>query len=241
MSGADGIRESAPGPGVLRWELCNEARRNAVSPAALAFMAERAAALRGETVLLTGRGDEAFCSGFDLTALRARGGASEPPDQALIEATAAMTEANATFIAVLGGYAIGAGVELACACDFRLAHEHVTFEIPAARLGVVYHARGLARLRAVFGPTLTRRLVLLGHRIDTAAAWRAGALVERVAPEDLPAATERIVADVQRGDPASARANRELLRALDAGAPDEAALARHAQARARAYAELDPC
>ncbi len=67
----EGIREYQPAPGVLTWELCNVARRNAVSPAALRFMSARCAKLDDQVVILRGAGEQAFCSGFDLRALRA--------------------------------------------------------------------------------------------------------------------------------------------------------------------------
>lgn len=236
---AFGIEEDAPRPGVLRWTLDHRARRNAVGPEALGAITDRCAELRGEIVVLTGEGDEAFCSGFDLTALKpdtvAQGIA---PDAALIAATAAMERADATFIAVVNGYAIGAGVELMCACDFRMVRRDATFRIPAARLGVVYHAAGLIRLRAALGPALTRRLMLLGERVGAPEAVRMGAALDVYEARALDDAVDSRLERLLEADPGSLRGNRDLLRALDRGPLDAATLADHEQARTEAYQAL---
>jgi enoyl-CoA hydratase/carnithine racemase len=236
----EGIAEHRPREGVLRWELCNHARRNAVSPAVLRFIAQRCAALHGEVVVLEGAGDKAFCSGFDLTTLGRDLVPGTLPDAPLIEATAAMRTADATLVAAIGGPAIGAGVELACACDFRIAVDTATFSIPAARLGVVYHADGLVSIRAAFGPALAAALVLAGHTIGAREALAAGALVRAVPRDVFAASVDALVDDLTAGVPRSVAGNRDLLRALAGGPLTDATRARHEHARARAYESVDP-
>ena len=238
MQPPEGIAEQRPRPGLLRWELDNVARRNAVSPAILRFIAQRCATLQGEVVVLTGAGDRAFCSGFDLTALAAL--PEGFPDAPLIECTAAMRAADATFVAAIGGPAIGAGVELACACDVRIAVESAAFSIPAARLGVVYHADGLASIRAAFGGALAARLLLAAETIDAREAFAAGALARVVSREAFGGAVDALVDAIAAGVPRSVAGNRDLLRALARGPIDDAMRARHEEARAQAYASLDP-
>lgn len=241
---APGLRIELDRDGVYTWWLCNEARRNAISPSALRWIASRAPALRGEIVVLRGTGGQAFCSGFDLTALRdaeatAADGDTAPPDEALITATAAMRRADATFVAALDGYAIGAGVELACTCDVRVARRGVFFAVPAAELGVVYHAAGLLGIRAVLGPAGVRRLLLLGDRIEAEEAWSAGALVRLTEAEGFEAALRDVLERLRRGAPLSIRGNRDLLRALDRGWPSAELLAEHEARRRAAYASED--
>jgi len=238
--------EVAPGlrvhfdEGVHTWWLSHEARRNAVSPSALRWIAERCPTLTNEIVVLRGQGERAFCAGFDLQALAEPSPRGTMPDASLIAATTAMLEADATFIAVLDGYAIGAGVELACACDLRMARRGIFFAVPAAELGVVYHARGLASIRAAFGPAATRRLLLLGERLDADEAWECGALIRLVddsaALED---ALEDVLARLRRSAPLALAGNRELLRKLDMGPPSEAAVSEHDERRRAAYASKD--
>ncbi|MBX7082194.1 MAG: GatB/YqeY domain-containing protein [Nannocystaceae bacterium] len=231
---APGLREHTLATGTLAWELCDAARRNPIGPQALAWIAARAPTLRGERVVLRGAGEEVFCSGFDLRALQSDADAARLPDEVLGEAVAAMRAADATFVAALGGHAIGAGVELACACDFRLARRGAWFEIPAARLGVVYRAEGLALLRSVFGDAGTRTLVLAGARLSVERAQGCGAVDEVVAPEALPHALQALLDALARGDAAALRGNRAMLRSL-AGGPAVAPQL-HAQRRSEAFA-----
>lgn len=236
-----GVREDLLEPGVLRWVLDNPARRNAIAPPVFAWMARRCAELRGEVVILRGEGDRAFSAGFDLTALAeldpAKTGSTEPPDQILIRATAAMHEADATFVAALNGYVIGAGVELVAAADLRLACPVASLRVPAGKLGVVYHAAGLTRIHAAFGSTVTRRLFLAGEQVTIAdAAASLTAIVELADLDDEALALARRIRELQ---PRSVTGNRRLLRALDrAVALPADLLETHEQARRDAYAKL---
>lgn len=262
--------EVAPGLRVVRddervqtWWLCNEARRNAVTPAALRWIAARSPGLAGEIVVLRGADAQSdaggpasasaaskpapakvFCAGFDLTALiGGSAGASaedgELPDASLVAATAAMHRADATFVAALDGYAIGAGVELACACDLRLCVRGAFFAVPAAELGVVYHAAGLAALREAFGPAGVRRLLVLGERLSAEDAWSAGALVRLCEPAAFEAELGDVLERLRRAAPLSLRGNRDLLRWLDHGPVPIDTLHEHEARRRAAYASED--
>ena len=247
---ADGLREDRQeGQGadgrVITWTLDAPARKNAVTPDALDYMRQACATLRGETVVLRGAGSEAFCAGFDLTALAQAGpppgDATDDalPDAPLIAATDAMRVADATFVAAIGGYAIGAGVELLCACDLRIAADSVWFQVPAARLGVVYHADGLARIRAVFGEAGAGALLLLGRRLSATGAQATGALLDVVAPEGLDDAVADVIAAISRAAPQSVQGNRTMLRVLSDAALSPEARRGHAAARRQAYASAD--
>lgn len=236
MSDELGIREGTIGDGVLHWSIHQPRRKHAIRPSALRWIARRCAQLDGEVVILSGSGEEAFCAGFDLTALEP-GEDAEPPDAVLIRATRAMSSANATFVAALNGYAIGAGVELACSCDLRLARPGAWLKVPAGRLGVVYHAEGLTRLAHVLGPGITRRLLLAGERVEVEEVHRRGG-VDAIA-EDVMAAATDMARHIATQAPLSVAGNRDLLRALQAGEVGPERLAAHEEARRRAYASED--
>lgn len=233
---APGLREEGR-DGALWWTLDKPERHNAVGPDALRWITQRCGTLRGETVVLRGAGDHAFCAGFDLTALNPTAD-GPPPDAPLADAAAAIEAADATFIAAINGFAIGAGLELACACDLRVAREDAWFAIPAAKLGVVYHAAGLKRLHAVLGPAILRRLLLLGERVNADALAEAGALTHLVAATSLPATIETTVAALGRGAPLSQRAHRRFLRALQCNDTTGELLEQHRDARTEAYARI---
>lgn len=241
MSPPETLREEQLGPGILRWWIDNPTRGNAIAPVVFEWIASRCQALRGEVVLIQGVGEKVFSAGFDLKALgeQVASASTSAPDLPLIRATAAMHEADATFVAVINGVVIGAGVELVSACDLRLARVGASLRIPAGRLGVVYHAAGLARIHAAFGPTVTRRLFLAGDEVaiaDARASLTALVELELLDAEAL-ALAERIVSQAAR----SVAGNRRLLRALDrAHALPVELLEAHELARIAAYSNIDP-
>ncbi len=239
MNVAPGLSQTRRPDGAWTWTLDNPSRRNAITPAALSWIAQRCASLDGDVVVLEGAGD-GFCSGFDLTAL-ADLLAREPdamPDAPLVAATEAMNAADATFLAKLHGFVVGAGVELACACDFRLAADDAYFSVPAARLGVVYHLDGLVRLRTVFGRSAVRRLMLAGARLDAAEALRVGAVDEVTRRGRLASLVDDLVKRLVGLDGRAVAASRRALRGLDAIAVASELRVEHDRARRQAYARV---
>lgn len=236
MSGV--VHEVALAPGLMRWVLDHPAKRNALTPEMLAELARRADALRGEVVLLEAAAGPCFCAGFDVDAIPELP-QDQAPDAPLIDASRALQRADAITIAVLGGDVFGAGVELAAACDLRIAAPGIRFIVPAARLGVVYHARGIQLLRAVFGPALARRLLLAADEVRAEEALRAGALASLHEPGELPAAALTLADRLLRGAPRCRSAHRDLLRALDRGPLTPEAEAAHELARREAFGSSD--
>ncbi len=84
-------------------------------------------------------------------------------------------------IAALRGFVLGGGLELALACDLRIAAEDARFGFPEVGLGVFPAAGGTQRALRLLGPARAKELLLLGERIDAREAWRIG-LVNRVVP-----------------------------------------------------------
>ncbi len=235
------VVETCIAQNLLLWTLSNPRRSNALDPEMLLWIRERSQCLKGQVVLLTGAGDRVFSAGFDLKALPRLAAADpgKPPDQPLLDASAAMTAADATFIALLQGVVIGAGVELACACDLRLARPGVTFQVPASKLGVVYHAAGLIRFHAVFGPALARRLLLVGDTLSAEEAHAAGALAGLIEADELRNAGVDLARRLLAGAAHSLRAHRDFFRELEQQTLPAELLLAHQALRARTYAAAD--
>ena len=233
------VREEEVSSDTLRWIIDNPARRNAIGPEGLDWIATRAPQLSGQVVMLTGAGTDSFCAGFDLTRL-AKAQEDALPDAPLVRATAAMLAADATFVAVAHGHVIGAGVELACACDLRIVADDAAFAVPAARLGVIYHAAGLSRMHAVLGPWVTTRLILLGERVSAGEAAASGALLRIVPSDQVAIETERVVQTLQASPSPVLAGHRDLLRRLGTTGLDREFLRRYEGRRAQAYAALSP-
>ena len=228
------VHERRRDDGAREWAISNPRRRNAIDPDGLRWIAQTCPSLRGEVIVLRGADDNPFCAGFDLTQLQPQ--PDELPDAVLARATAAMVAADATFVAAVGGYAIGAGVELLATCDIVVAHEDAWLRVPVAQMGVVYHAAGLRRIAATFGPAVTQRLLLLNEKVPASQA--AGAIAHLTA--DLERTVAEVVASLHRAAPASTRGHGRFLRALRNGQSlDGPFLAAHEDARRDAYASAD--
>ncbi len=219
------------------WTLNRPAKRNALRREMFAWIAERAAQLAGEVVVIRGAGGRVFSSGFDLDALPEPGLATVP-DAALIAASKALEVADATLIAAVDGPAIGAAVELLCRCDFQVAHPGVWCRVPAASLGVVYHADGLAAFHARLGSALARRLLVAGEKVDATELHGAGFLSHIVAADEVGPRAYALAETIAANNPASTRAHRQMFRALDHGQVTPELLQLHTQARVLAYARI---
>jgi enoyl-CoA hydratase/carnithine racemase len=117
-------------------------------------------------------------------------------------------------VAALPGHTIGGGLELALACDLRVAADGIRLGMPPAKLGLVYSHTGLRRFIEAVGATRTRELFLLGRTVDarTALAW---GLVNAVAlPADLDEEALDWCEELARNAPLSVRGNKRVIREL---------------------------
>jgi len=163
---------------------------------------EKDAAVR--VVLLTGAGEKAFVAGGDIRYLESLGveGARTFAFQAQ-----RLFDRIETFpkpvIAVVNGYALGGGCELAMACDLRIAAETARFGQPEVKLGIIPGFAGTQRLSRLVGKGRAKELIFSGEMIDAREAWRIG-LVNRVVPAGALLAEARAVAATMVNKSASA-------------------------------------
>jgi len=99
-------------------------------------------------------------------------------------------------IAAINGVAFGGGLELALACDIRLAADRAEVGLTETRLGIIPGAGGTQRLPRLTGVAVAKELILTGRRIGAARARELGIVAEVVPAADLPAAAARLAADV---------------------------------------------
>jgi enoyl-CoA hydratase/carnithine racemase len=117
-------------------------------------------------------------------------------------------------LAVLPGHTIGGGLELALACDLRLARADIKLGMPPAKLGLVYSHTGLRRFIDTIGAARTRELFLLGDYIDAATALAWG-LVNRVAPaRSLGKLALELAGELAGNAPLAQRGNKRVIAAL---------------------------
>ncbi len=132
-------------------------------------------------VVLTGAGDRAFCAGADL---KERQGMNEEDVRDFLSlyrvSFDALSRLPQPAIAAIDGVAFGGGLELALACDLRIAASHVTLGLTETSLGIIPGAGGTQRLTRLVGPAVAKELILFAKRFDAAEALRLG-IVNRVA------------------------------------------------------------
>ena len=166
-------------------------KRNAMSAAmwsALPGLVDAASKVPEVRVLVVrGRGEH-FCAGADIAEL---GPALARDTEALAyrtlnaSAEAALAGVAMPAIAAIDGSCIGGGVQLALACDLRIATSRTRIGITAARLGISFPAPSLERLVATVGAAAARRLLMTSAILDAPAARALGLLDEVVEPDSL--------------------------------------------------------
>jgi enoyl-CoA hydratase/carnithine racemase len=212
------LRIEREGP-VEVWTIDGEARRNSISRAMLRELNEHLARARGDRalrcVVITGAGDKAFCAGADLKERASMSAADVHAFHGgLRGALRAIEAAPQPFVAALNGAALGGGLELALACDLRVAADTAQLGLPEVSLGIIPGGGGTQRLPRLVGVARAKDLVLTARRITAAEALAMG-LVSRVAPPAalLKAALE-VAAQIARNAPVSLR---QAKRAIDDG------------------------
>src|SRR5947208_3547911 len=210
------LLQDEPADGVLRLTISNPAKRNALDHAILDGIASVLGSTDARAVILTGAAGM-FSSGYDIGDI--------PPDVFTVEAeklvahpfTSAIDALDAfdrPTVAACGGHTIGGGLELALACDFRVAADGIKLGMPPAKLGLVYSHTGLRRFIDAVGVPRTRELFLLGRNIDAATALGWG-LVNRVVPESQLAETAlELASELAANAPLSLRGNKRVIREL---------------------------
>lgn len=227
----------APATGVHRIRIVNPAHRGALTAEVLAGLADALAAVPADArCLLLASCGEAFSAGYDIRAL------ASPPDAAHAERTIAPDHVDVfeqlerqplPIVVALNGPALGGGLELALACDLRVAADTATLGAPAGKLGLVYSPGGLERLGRELPAGVMAELFLAGSTVSAERAYQLGVVCEVVAAEELDSASLALAVRVAELAPHSARAHRVALRALRAAAPAMGAHARSQLERAR--------
>jgi enoyl-CoA hydratase/3-hydroxyacyl-CoA dehydrogenase len=160
-------------------------------------------------VVLRGRGERAFSAGADISGFLGDGDASGRP--AGIQPVADLIEGAAVpVVAAIHGYCLGGGLEIALACDFRIAQADAQLGFPEVNLGLLPGGGGTQRAPRLISPGRARWLVMSGERIParTAEAW---GLVEFVV-DDLEEGIARYVEPLARQSPHALGQIKSLLR-----------------------------
>lgn len=168
-------------------------------------MAEALDELRSDdairVVVITGAGEKAFVAGADINEFAGRTAVQQ---RAVMKAKSIFTAAEEfpkPLIAMINGFCLGGGCELALACDIRLAGEKARFGQPEINLGIIPGGGGTQRLTRLIGEGRAMQMILSGEMIDAQTALRFG-LVNEVHPVDqLEARTMELAARIAEKSP----------------------------------------
>ena len=208
-----------PAEGVLRLTISNPAKRNALDHPILDALASTVPSLDARCLIVTGEGDS-FSAGYDLSGLP-DGILAEEADRLVAHPFAAAIDAVEQYeyptLAALNGHAIGGGLELALACDLRIAAGTIAVGMPPAKLGLIYSHTGIQKFIDTIGAARTRELFLVGRRVDARTARTWGLLnfiaeSDRLADEALGLAVE-----IASNAPIAQRGNKRVIRELLSG------------------------
>jgi enoyl-CoA hydratase len=164
-------------------------------------------------VVITGAGDKSFIAGADIGEFAGR----TPFDQRQAMRQPRIFDVMSSYpkpvIAMINGFCLGGGSELAASCDIRIASDKARFGQPEINLGLIPGGGGTQRLPRLIGPGQTMYLVLTGDMIPASDAKEIG-LVERVVPHDeLREATLELAAKIASKSPLALKVAKEAVRA----------------------------
>jgi enoyl-CoA hydratase/carnithine racemase len=201
---------------VTRLTISNPAKRGALDHPLLNAFATMLPRLDARCVIITGE-HGTFSAGYDIGDLLDGGFADEAERlvaHPFAAALAAVEDYPYPTVAALNGHAIGGGLELALACDLRIAAGTVAFGMPPAKLGLVYSHTGIRKFINTIGAARTRELFLVGRRIDarTARAW---GLINAIAEEgQLARETVELATEIAGNAPLAQVGNKRVIRAV---------------------------
>lgn len=206
--------------GPIAWvALNNPERHNALSRDVVSALQAAADALAVDrqvrVVVLHGGESRSFCSGADL---KERQGMDEPEVlatvHALREAVNSVAQLPVPVIAAIHGNAFGGGLELALACDIRIAADDAQMGLTEVGWGIIPGAGGCVRLPALVGPARAKELIFTARRLTAAEALNLGLVSRVVARSELLAECRRLAEQIAAQAPLAVRAAK---RAIDAG------------------------
>jgi enoyl-CoA hydratase len=213
------IEVSRDARGVACITIANAAKLNTLNRAVMTALIEMVEALAREpalrAVVLRGAGTRAFIGGADITEMATLDAGSARDFITLVHRSCdVFRRLPVPVIARIQGYALGAGLEVAAACDNRVAATDAIFGMPEVRIGIPSVVEA-ALLPQLIGWGHTRELLLTGETIDAATAARWGLVEEVVAPAALDAAVERRVTAVLAGGTRAVSAQKALIQAWE--------------------------
>ena len=208
--------------GAIGWVVFNNPdRRNAVSldmweaipPVLASFTADSEV----RTIVLTGAGDKAFVSGADISQFeKTRSNAEQVQhyEEVAERANQALKTCDKPVIAMIRGYCLGGGMNIAVLCDMRIAADDARFGIPAAKMGLGYRASSMKNLVDVVGAAYAREIMITARQFTASEAKEMG-LVNKVTKKvNLESAVKEYTDAISANAPLTMRTAKRIIREI---------------------------
>jgi enoyl-CoA hydratase len=194
-------------------------KMNALSEAVRSEMLAHLERLEGDSsagvIVITGSGDKAFIAGADIGEFAGR----TPFDQRWAMRSPRIFDVMAAYpkpvIAMINGYCLGGGCELAMSCDLRVASSKASFGQPEINLGLIPGGGGTQRMPRLVGAGQAMRLILTGDRIGAEEARQLGLVDLVFEPEELRGKTLELAARIASKSPLTLKVAKEAVRASE--------------------------
>ena len=170
------------------------------------------------TIVIRGAGDEAFCSGYDISDLAA--GSSPPASGGIKEgnpfrpfemAVESIMNYPYPVIAMLNGYAFGGGCDLAVSCDIRIGADNIRMGMTPAKIGMIYAPEGLNRFIQTVGLSTTKEIFFTGRAYDGRRAKEMGLIDYLVPRTELESFTYHLAEEISENAPLSLKGIKRML------------------------------
>src|ERR1051325_8173792 len=172
-------------------------------------------------VVFTGSGDKAFIAGADIAEFAGRTALTQRDVMVARSLFNAIDAFPKPVIAMINGYCLGGGCELALACDLRIASETASFGQPEINLGIIPGGGGTQRLTRALGEGKAMELILTGDIIDAATAYALGLVNMVVPPADLESRTMELANRIAEKSPIALRMAKEAVKIASRSNLDE--------------------
>jgi enoyl-CoA hydratase/carnithine racemase len=221
--------------GAVGWIVFNQPeKRNAINGAMWRgipqAMAQYEADPEVRCVAFRGAGAEAFASGADISEfeeIRAQKSSVAEYDGLLDQVLHSIQDSRKPSVAMIYGFCMGGGLEVALACDLRYCGRSAQFGIPAAKLGLAYNVEGHKRLVETVGHARAREIMFLGRRYNADEGFAMGLVNQVFHDAELESEVARVIGQLCENAPLSIANSKTLIEEYvkASGAPDKANMA----------------
>ena len=208
--------------GAVGWLIFNNPeRRNAISvdmwEAIPTVLSQYEADPEVRVIVLAGAGDKAFVSGADISQFEKERSSAEAVQryEELAEGAAAkLAGCDKPLIAMIRGYCLGGGMNIAVLCDIRIASDDARFGIPAAKMGLGYRASSMKNLVDVVGAAYAREIMITARQFTAGEAREMGLANKVVPAADLEKAVKEYTDAISGNAPLTMRTAKRIIREI---------------------------